>query len=81
MAKTCERCQDKIVEETLIATNDGKYYCQGCYKQNWTKNNCDHFLHDDVILNIKENQIIHEVFLCILRFFYISTLLGSLRWN
>ena len=33
------------------------------------KNNCDHFLHDDVILNIKENQIIHEVFLCILRFF------------
>ena len=45
------------------------------------KNNCDHFLHDDVILIIKENQIIHEVFLCILRFFYISTLLGSLRWN
>jgi len=34
MAKTCEKCQNKIVEETLIATNDGKYYCQGCYKQN-----------------------------------------------
>ena len=33
MAKTCERCQDKIVEETLIATNDGKYYHQECYKQ------------------------------------------------
>lgn len=32
MAKTCEKCDQKITEETLISTNQGTFFHQSCYK-------------------------------------------------
>lgn len=31
MAKTCDGCQKKIIDETLIATNSGKHFHKDCY--------------------------------------------------
>jgi len=31
MAKTCDDCQEKIIDETLIATNSGKHFHKDCY--------------------------------------------------
>ena len=45
------------------------------------KKNCDHFLHDDVILKYKRKSNYSRSFSLYSEIFYISTLLGSLRWN
>ena len=31
MAKTCDGCEKKIIDETLIATNSGKHFHKDCY--------------------------------------------------
>ena len=31
VAKTCDGCQKKIIDETLIATNSGKHFHKDCY--------------------------------------------------
>ena len=34
MAKTCDGCDKKIIDETLVATNNGKHYHRVCYNNN-----------------------------------------------
>merc|ERR1711953_514638 len=33
MAKTCDGCDNKIIDETLVATNNGKHFHRDCFKQ------------------------------------------------